>query len=231
MYVAGNIKQEVWNLEKHLSHHTPFFSQAGQDHYVAEQLFPELRTGVFLEIGGSDGWNGSNSYFFEKHRGWQGAIVEPSPSKATAAHDCRACKVIEAAVAGDSGNAEFLEVQAGYEQMSGLAAHYRPSKLSEDRSKPAHKEGLIQVPKITLNELVERAGLGGIDFCSIDVEGAEREILSKCDWSKLDICVLAVENNTGTRDGGVSDLLKPQGYELITVIGKDEIFIRREDLK
>lgn len=227
MYVAGNIKQEVWNIEKNLGHHSPFFSQAGQDHYVAEQLFPELRTGVFLEIGGYDGWNGSNSYFFEKHRGWQGAIAEPSPSKATAARDCRTCQVIEAAVAGESGSAEFLEVQAGYEQMSGLAAHYRPSKLSEVRNNPLHKEELIQVPKITLNELVQQAGLGRIDFCSIDVEGAEREILSKCDWSKLDICVLAVENNTGTRDGGVSDLLKPQGYELKTVIGKDEIFIRR----
>ena len=230
-YVAGSIRQEIWNIEKNLGLHGPFFSQAGQDHYVAEHLFPELRTGVFLEIGGYNGCSGSNSYFFEKHRGWQGAIVEPSPSKAYAARRCRTCQVIEAAVAGESGTAEFLEVQAGYEQMSGLAAHYRPSKLSEVRNNPLHREQLIQVSQITLNELVRQAGLGRVDFCSIDVEGAEQEILSQCDWSKLDILVLAVENNTGSREGGVSDLIEPQGYELKTVIGKDEIFVRTQEFK
>ncbi|MEC8553416.1 MAG: hypothetical protein VXZ82_00250 [Planctomycetota bacterium] len=41
------------------------------------------------------------------------------------------------------------------------------------------------------------------------------------DWSKLDMCGLAVENSNFTRDGGVSDLLQPHGYRLKNVFVKD----------
>lgn len=35
--------------------------------------------GYFVELGANDGVSQSNSLYFEKHRGWHGLLVEPSP--------------------------------------------------------------------------------------------------------------------------------------------------------
>jgi FkbM family methyltransferase len=52
-------------------------------------------------------------------------------------------------------------------------------------------EGGHPVPAIAMSRLVERyAGPDGIDFIKMDVEGAEKEILSKCtDWSCRVRCI------------------------------------------
>jgi len=40
--------------------------------------------GVFVEAGANDGVTQSNTYYFEKFRGWTGLLVEPEPALAAA---------------------------------------------------------------------------------------------------------------------------------------------------
>ena len=56
-----------------------YFSQYGQDKFVAEHLFPGMRNGVFVDVGAYDGVTLSNSCFFEREMGWTGLCVEPIP--------------------------------------------------------------------------------------------------------------------------------------------------------
>ena len=50
----------LWQVQKQLGLHAWYFSQAGQDRYLNEQIFKNRRNGTFVEIGGHDGWTGSN---------------------------------------------------------------------------------------------------------------------------------------------------------------------------
>ena len=75
----GDLRMRLWQVEKQLGLHSRYFSQAGQDRYLNERIFRNKRDGTFVEIGGYDGWTGSNCVFFEKVLGWTGLVVEASP--------------------------------------------------------------------------------------------------------------------------------------------------------
>ena len=62
----GWVGMQLWQVEKKLGLHSPYFSQAGQDRYLNERIFSNKRDDTFVEIGGYDGWTGSNCVFFEK---------------------------------------------------------------------------------------------------------------------------------------------------------------------
>ena len=55
-------------------------SQLNQDLYVASQfnLFNQKFEGYFVEVGGANGIDLSNTYLLEKEFGWKGIIVEPA---------------------------------------------------------------------------------------------------------------------------------------------------------
>ena len=116
----GNLRMQLWQVEKQLGLHSRYFSQAGQDRYLNERIFSNKRDGTFVEIGGYDGWMGSNCVFFEKVLGWTGLVVEASPQLVRRIGETRSARVIHAAVSDRDGAAEFLEVTAGLTQMGGL---------------------------------------------------------------------------------------------------------------
>ena len=63
----------------------PCSSSTGEDAAVLRTFFTDvdagtpLRGGRFLEIGGEDGFGGSNSWVFEACLDWQGTLVEAHP--------------------------------------------------------------------------------------------------------------------------------------------------------
>ena len=65
-YRKGDVRMQLWQVEKQLGLHSRYFSQAGQDRYLNERVFGNRRDGTFVEVGGHDGWTGSNCVFFEK---------------------------------------------------------------------------------------------------------------------------------------------------------------------
>ena len=50
----------------------------GLDQRLA-QLMP-YRNGYYVELGANDGRTQSNTLHFERHKGWRGLLVEPSPT-------------------------------------------------------------------------------------------------------------------------------------------------------
>lgn len=58
------------------SHIMEYYSQFGQDKFLDQKIFKGKNSGFFLEIGADDGVRYSNTYFFEKFRGWQGICIE-----------------------------------------------------------------------------------------------------------------------------------------------------------
>ena len=208
--------------------HVRYFSQAGQDRYLNEQIFRNRRNGTFVEIGAYDGWMGSNCVFFEKVLGWTGLVVEASPRLVRQIGETRSARVVHAAVSDRDGTADFLEVTSGLMQMSGLVEHYPDETLGAIRLDKRHAETVVTVPAARLDTLLRTHGLRQIDYCSIDVEGAERAVLRSIDFNEFDIAVLSIENNrAGPEPASYADILGPAGYRRAAVVGKDEIWVRR----
>ena len=227
-HLKGYVRMHLWQVEKKLGGRVRYFSQAGQDRYLDEAVFEHKRNGTFVEIGGYDGWTGSNCVYFEKARGWTGLVVEASPRLVQRIGDTRSATVVHAAVSDREGTAEFLDVTSGMTQMSGLLDHYPAKELEEVRRDERHAEAVVTVPATRLDTLLRAHGMKQIDYCSIDVEGAERAVLGSFDFDEFDIAAFTIENNRrGPDPKSYHDIMAPAGYRQVAVFGMDEIWIKQ----
>jgi len=160
----------LWQVEKQFGLHSWYFSQAGQDRYLNERVFRNKRDGTFVEIGGYDGWTGSNCVFFEKVLGWTGLVVEASPQLVRRIGETRSARVVHTAIADRDGAAEFLDVTSGLTQMGGLLDHYHAEKLQRIRRDERHSEIAVTVPSTRLDT-----------HCSAPT-GSRRSITARSTW-------------------------------------------------
>lgn len=213
---------ELWALVRAKLPTRLYMSQFGQDAFVHLNLLPELKQGVFVDVGAYDGIEGSNSFVFEKVLGWTGLCVEASPSVFGTLRQNRSCPCVHAAVADRDGAVEFLDVAAGYVQMGGITAHYHPELLRVVESDPRFSGGRIRVPSRRLGPLLEEHGIDRVDYLSIDIEGAERAVLGDVDLRRFGVRAISVENNDG--DPAIEAALRSQGYDRVAALGVDEIY-------
>jgi len=113
--------------------------------------------------------------------------------------------------------------------LSGLVSKYDPKHVQRVRREAAasgeHTREL-QVTCSTFDELMEQSGLQHIDYLSIDTEGGELDLLKTINFERFSIKVVSVENNFG--DGRFEVTMSNIGYELVAVIGDDDIYLRQE---
>lgn len=222
---AGLLRQRAWRAAQSLRGWKPtWFSQAGQDKYLDEQVFGGRRKGFFLDVGGYDGVSGSNTLFFELFRDWDGILIEPTPNFFELARQSRRCRCLQTAVAGETGPAEFMFVKSGFRQMSGLTSSYDQSVLEKVRADQRHEEESIKVMTRTLGDILREAGIRHVDYVSLDVEGAEPGILNAFEFDEFDIRAWSIEDNDG--DEAIANLMASNGYRRVRCIGSDEIYVK-----
>ena len=158
--------------------------------------------GYFVELGANDGVSQSNTLYYERHRGWKGLLVEPAPHNYL---QCRAnrspANSIQCAACVSFGyTGEFVRI-AYSNLMStplGLAtdiadprAHAQSGRAFLGQSEDVFEYGAVAR---TLNDLLGVAGAPAlIDFLSLDVEGAELEVLQGVDHDAYRFKYILVE--------------------------------------
>ena len=220
----GRIRQRLWRIDQMLHGPGRWFSEAGQDRCLDTEVFDGKRCGTFVDIGAYDGIVGSNTLFFEMFRGWSGLLVEAVPAYAAEARANRRSPCIEVAVSAEESVADFLQITAGYTQMSGLVSSYDPALLARARQDNRHRECRVRVPTQRLDQLLRAHELHRIDYVSIDIEGAELATLSVFPFAEFDITAWSVENARG--DPALGRLMVRNGYCKLADIGVDELFVR-----
>ena len=202
-----------------------FSSQAGQDEFLLQNFFRGRRGGVFVDVGAYDGEKHSNSLFFERDMGWRGLCVEPLPSAHARLVAVRRSINEQVCVADFEGEAEFIESDAGGEErtLSGLADRLDPRHL-ERLDRLGAKRTVHRVPVTRLQTLLERHGLYAIDYCSIDVQGAELSILKDLDLDRFKVSVFTIGNEYD--DPRLGELMRAKGYVFVMTIAKDQVFRR-----
>ena len=80
------------------------------------------------------------------------------------------------------------------------------------------------MPVFKLQTILDRYNILNIDFCSIDTEGSEFNIVKSIDFNKTKIKIFSIENNYQTTE--IKDFLEEKGYYLHTKLEWDDIFIK-----
>ena len=203
-----------------------YHSQIGQDKYIDDALKGK-EFGVFVEVGAFDGKEQSNSLFFEEERQWEGLCIEPHPNLYKQLKANRACKTENFAISNEEGDAKFLAVDGYSSSLSGLTKHYESAhkdRISAEINEHKSEFDKITVKMIPLQKLLDKYGFEVIDYCSVDVEGAELQVLESIDFEKTHIKYFSIENNYNTTD--CKDFLETKGYSLVTKIKWDDIFVK-----
>lgn len=202
-----------------------FYSQDGQDRFLVEKIFKHKKHGYFLDIGAFDGVCFSNTFFMEKEMGWEGICIEPNPKVYKQLTMNRSCTSLNCCVSDKPATVKFVSISGYGVMLSGILEFFDEKHIERiDQTLKRHggEKEIIEVPALPLQHIIEQHGIQSIDYCNIDVEGGELQILKSIDFSEVDIKVFTVENNDGTKD--VRDFLYKFGYSLIAKIGADEVY-------
>jgi hypothetical protein len=213
-----------------------FWSQAGQDKIVDELL--QGATGLFfVESGGYDGEEHSNSLFFEHDRGWRGMVIEPNPhlyAQILGKH--RHCMTVNAAISPHDHHEQLPFVLAG--PLGGLASmlseKHQKRLEGEIAAKKSWMDGdlgsgkTIMVPSFPLEWLLKAGKQKSlvVDYWSLDTEGSEPQILSATNFSRIQVGVMSIEHN-GEEDKqrGIRNAMVSTGLVLYRDIGFDYIYV------
>jgi putative ABC transport system ATP-binding protein len=207
-------------------------SQHGQDKFLDEVVFKGKTSGTFVEIGACDGLFLSNTYFFEKERAWNGICIEPRRSQFDDLRRNRSCICLNLCVSATSGEEQFTEFKGIWMPgLSGLEKNFYPEHRETIAVGLSHQHSAekYEVKTDTLTNILKANQLGKVDYCSIDVEGSEMEVLSSIDFNTVHIDVFSIENNYSNPE--ITNFMQKQGYTLVQEIGQpmdslDQIYVK-----
>lgn len=203
-----------------------YYSQYGQDFFLAK-LFKGKRKGTFVDIGAYDGVTFSNTYYLEKNLEWKGLCVEPNPTPFKKLKAARNSININCGIGTSTVPLQFLALTGAGEMLSGFTSTFDVSHYARiDAMEKVYQltKSTILIEVTPLADLLHRVNMRTVDYCNIDVEGGEMEVLKSIDFDSITIKLISVENNLGTKDAQA--FLKPLGYRKIWKIGSDEFYER-----
>jgi FkbM family methyltransferase len=215
-------------------------SQMGQDKILDAQLFGGKRNGVFVEVGALNGISGSNTYFFEKERDWTGILIEPNPIEFKKLLESdRPLSIKEnSVISSEETEVNFLSIGGPCNVLSGILEFYNPKHLErvnrELNMYESYPEGheyystkeLIKLNANKLQTIFDKNGIKEVDLLSIDVEGAEMQVLESIDYDKTDVFCILIENNYGL-DKEIK-FLQDRGYSLLGNIEWDLVLVKNK---
>ena len=215
-------------------------AQIKQDIILDEKIFKGKREGFFVEVGALDGYGASNTYFFEMERDWSGLLIEPNPLEYNKRFLHSRPKSIweNCAISEKETEVNFLSIGGPCNVLSGIIEYYNPQHIErinrELEMYKSYEQGhelfstkdILKIQSVRLESLFDKHGIKNIDLISIDVEGAEIQVLKSINFDKVNINVLLIENNYGLSDE--TKFLESKGFRLLGSIQWDSVFIKND---
>ena len=205
-----NLAKRIFGLELYVHlrrwrdyrrrYRTGNFARFGIDKILEEKL--PHRDGFYVELGANDGAKESNSYYFELNKGWKGVLIEPAPNlylscvKRRGANNvvfCNACVPFDY-------NEEFVRMKY-CDSMTisdnldlDIGDHDKFVETGYQYLYEGESTFIFGAKSATLNSLLKEAEAPAlIDFLSLDVEGAELDVLRGVDFTKYNFRYMVIE--------------------------------------
>jgi len=210
-----------------------FFSQCDQDRFLETQVFQGYKDGIFCDIGAHDGITINNTLYFEKEHNWTGINVEPIKKVYDQLVTNRPrCININCAVSNNNGMAQFLQTEGYTEMLSGLKNEYDPrhmNRLINEIMSHGGSMSSIMVETRRLETIFDQHDVKKINYLSIDVEGAESEVIRSINFDKVFIDVIGFENNYRDISQPIVKYLESHNYQIIDWYNQSDIFMIHRD--
>ena len=175
------------------------------DHKIFKK-FKNILNSTFIEVGAHNGITQSNTILLENINDWTGILIEPS-------------KILENDLKSNRPNSiiEMCAVSNFNGVISGDFNGQLMSSIEGKRWKEYYLLNGIEQPSIsvschTLTDICKKHNLLNINFCSIDVEGNEYNVLEGIDFDTININYFLIEIYEFDRDN-IINFMKNKGYE------------------
>lgn len=182
------------------------YSQSDEE-LIIRDFFNDRKGGFFVDVGSAHWEELSNTYFLEKYLGWSGIAIDAQAGFVDGYKKYRPkTKFFSYAVTDKSGETLKLYLAWG---LSSLDKEWLKKFNGNNQEQKA-----VDVPTITLNDLLEQNHVTKIDFLSMDIEGAEPGALAGFDIEKYKPDLVCIEAAMDNREKFIA-YFGQHGYERI----------------
>ncbi|XP_013412928.1 uncharacterized protein LOC106175455 [Lingula anatina] len=210
-----------------------YWDQIGQSKLV-DKILKQRRKGFFVESGAFDGEGHSNTLFFEISRDWEGLLVEPNPwSFQMLLNKNRKTYVANTCLA--TGRSPAMVDFTFAREIGGI-----PKKGHAIPKGEQHViEGKSRIQCFPIHSLLAAIGRNHVDYFSLDVEGAELDVLKSFPWEHVTVDVWTIEYavhsavygpDSTKRGNAIREIFKNTGLyrEGIILEPLDIVFVRKD---
>lgn len=198
------------------------------------ESYLDIDNGFFVELGANDGVTQSNTLYFEQNRGWRGVLIEPILHNFLKCHQNRSSENSIFCAACVSNNYDDPFVRLTYANLmtaprgveSDIADPVAHARSGAVHLSPGEQPVEVMAIARTLTSLLDEAGAPSVmDLLSLDVEGAEIEVLKGLDHQRYRFRYLLVECRDPLRLGAY---LSDVGYVPVDKLSQhDYLFCSR----
>jgi len=191
------------------------YGEMQQDLWIVLSVMPGKRNGYYVDVGSADGVVSSNTKLLDS-LGWKGVCIDPFPTNMAS----RTCQLFRQPVFSVSGKKVSFRAASA---MGGIAETLGVGASTPD----VVRAPLVELTTATLDEILEKANAPRhIDFMSIDVEGAELEVLRGLSLDKYQVEAFAIEHNfEEPKREGIRQLLESKGYARVRSWAEDDWYL------
>jgi FkbM family methyltransferase len=179
-----------------------------------------------MEMGAVNGVMFSNTRFFEDQLGWTGVLVEANPLLFEDLRKNRpGARCFSTALCAEEGKEfDFIGTTGT------LAAVGAVTETMDDGLRKifwGQQQANLKVKCRPLGKLLIEQGVRHVDFWSLDVEGAELEVIRTFDWSiTVDVLLVELDGRNEKKDSGVRAVLRENGMRFAFCIDQNEVWER-----
>ena len=184
-------------------HHSEFLEE-----WIVRDVFQDRRGGVFLDVGAADFKEKNNTYFLDTQLGWSGIAID-AMDYANGYRVARPRTRFFRFFVSDRSDTvvEFYELKRNNAASSGDKDFV--NRFGETPT-------VRRVETITLDRLLDTAGVPHVDFVSLDIELGEPKALAGFDIRRFQPTLVCVEAHAEVRQA-LLDYFARNGY---VVLGK-----------
>ena len=203
-------------------YHRLTFSQFGEDVILLNLFGGNL--GHYLDIGSGHPIRGSNTFSLYR-MGWSGILIDPVSNNIDLASKQRPRdRCLRAICSSAGGELDF------WEYLPSELSTTSPNRVQELKTSGHTPIDRYSVQSITIKDLQILTTPMDPFVLSIDVEGAEFDVLNGCDWESFLPAIVVLEQHSppwleNTPSGR---LLISKGYELSDYVGLSSVYIHNQ---
>lgn len=176
---------------------------------IIRDFFGDRRDGVFVDIGCYHWRDGNNTLFLEERLGWTGIAVDAQAHLAAGYAEHRpGTRFFHYLVGERSGETGTLYV-------AGPLSSTKAEHLDKYPGLEGQRGRAFEVATITMDDLLDQAGIEKVDFLNLDIEEAEPAALRGFDIQRFRPELVCVEASTEAVRAFLTSYFAENGYERI----------------